>query len=147
VYFKVFEALSSSITERTKECEVTLNLTCPERFKFRVFNSTDIGWAQLFPGYRGLLASKFYFNGDPSLYTSVSTSMDGSSSSLWTRGLAFIAYDVPLEDTLVWSSCGGTTVLNVSKRSGIEGNSTSGSTAEASFFVSRHNIQVEWQPC
>ncbi|KAH9883987.1 hypothetical protein F4778DRAFT_577766 [Xylariomycetidae sp. FL2044] len=89
--FQVYTGPGTNIADRTKNCQLHLNLKYPGGFQFAVLESTYHGYAQLEKGVTGNFYSTYYFSQDAAATTTTQTSITGGD--LWELGDVYTKQD------------------------------------------------------
>jgi hypothetical protein len=95
-----------SIREKTKFCQVNLDLDFPSGWSFTVFTADYRGYAAVDRGITGTIDSTYYFQGD-ARQARLSTRIAGAYDS------DYLIRDTLGVDAYVWSPCGAQRALNI----------------------------------
>jgi hypothetical protein len=88
----------------------------------------------------------YYFAHDPAVIISTKSSIGGGGK--WVSGTSYAARDVPVGDADMWSPCGGSGILNVSKRMNFTAiDPVKANLTESSMGVTDQNIRIDWNKC
>ncbi|KAI0436519.1 hypothetical protein F4803DRAFT_556937 [Xylaria telfairii] len=146
--FQTYIGPGTQVADRTKNCQLHLNLVYPGGFQFAVVESTYHGYAQLEKGVTGTFYSTYYFSQSPADTTTTQTSISGGG--IWEFGDVYTKQDQVPTASVIWSPCGATGILNVNNRIALTStNSTaSGTISDDDATVAlTQQIHVAWQPC
>ncbi|KAI0874016.1 hypothetical protein GGS24DRAFT_362196 [Hypoxylon argillaceum] len=146
--FQTYIGPGTSVADRTKNCQLHLNLKYPGGFQFAVVESTYHGYAQLEKGVTGTFYSTYYFSQSPADTTTTQTSISGGG--LWEFGDVYTKQDLVPTASVIWSPCGATGILNVNNRIALVATNTSayGTISDDDATVAlTQQIHVAWQAC
>ncbi|KAH8162080.1 hypothetical protein CIB48_g6183 [Xylaria polymorpha] len=138
----------TQVADRTKNCQLHLNLVYPGGFQYAVVESTYHGYAQLEKGVTGTFYSTYYFSQSPADTTTTTTSISGGG--IWEFGDVYTKQDQVPTASIIWSPCGATGILNVNNRIALTATNTtaSGTISDDDATVAlTQQIHVAWQPC
>ncbi|EJT79829.1 hypothetical protein GGTG_04912 [Gaeumannomyces tritici R3-111a-1] len=136
--------------ERTKNCQLHLNLRYPTGFQFAVVDSTYHGYAQLDAGIQGDFYSTYYFSQDAPSTTTTKTSISGGG--VWAQGQVYTKADSIPTSSYIYSPCGANGILNINNRISLV---NKGSNSKATGIISDDDATVAftqqlnlfWRPC
>ncbi|KAI3330602.1 hypothetical protein F4824DRAFT_515467 [Ustulina deusta] len=146
--FQTYIGPGTSVADRTKNCQLHLNLVYPGGFQFAVVESTYHGYAQLEKGVTGTFYSTYYFSQSPADTTTTTTSIAGGSP--WDFGDVYTKQDLVPTAAIIWSPCGATGILNVNNRVAL---TTTNATAYGTIsdddatVALTQQVHVAWQAC
>ncbi|KAI3321560.1 hypothetical protein HD806DRAFT_524023 [Xylariaceae sp. AK1471] len=146
--FQTYIGPGSAIGDRSKNCQLHLNLKYPGGFQYAVVESTYHGYAQLEKGVTGTFYSTYYFSQSPADTTTTQTSIAGGG--LWATGDVYTKQDLVPTAAVIWSPCGATGILNVNNRIALTSTNTTafGSITDDDATVAfTQQVHVSWQPC
>ncbi|RYC57538.1 hypothetical protein CHU98_g8675 [Xylaria longipes] len=146
--FQTYIGPGTSIADRTKNCQLHLNLKYPGGFQFAVVESTYHGYAQLEKGVTGTFYSTYYFSQSPADTTTTTTSITGGTT--WEFGDVYTKQDQIPTASIIWSPCGATGILNVNNRIALTStnSSASGTISDDDATVAlTQQLHVAWQAC
>ncbi|KAI0532352.1 hypothetical protein GGR58DRAFT_182852 [Xylaria digitata] len=146
--FQTYIGPGTSVADRTKNCQLHLNLVYPGGFQFAVVESTYHGYAQLEKGVTGTFYSTYYFSQSPADTTTTTTSIAGGG--LWANGDVYTKQDQVPTAAVIWSPCGASGILNVNNRIALTStNSTAyGTISDDDATVAlTQQLHVAWQAC
>ncbi|KAK3367344.1 hypothetical protein B0T24DRAFT_682478 [Lasiosphaeria ovina] len=135
-------------TEKTKNCQLHLNLKYPGGFQFSVVESTYHGYAQLDKGVTGTFYSTYYFSQDASATTTTQTSITGGG--IWAQGQVYTKSDKIPTASYIFSPCGANGILNINNRIALtSSNSTAiGEVTDDDATVAfTQQININWRTC
>ncbi|KAI2634843.1 hypothetical protein GGS26DRAFT_526180 [Hypomontagnella submonticulosa] len=146
--FQVYTGPGTGPSDKSKNCQLHLNLKYPGGFQFAVVESTYHGYAQLEKGVTGTFYSTYYFSQDAAATTTTRTSIDGGG--IWADGQVYTKQDQVPTASVIWSPCGATGILNVNNRIALtSSNATaSGQISDDDATVAfTQQVHVSWQAC
>ncbi|KAI1635540.1 hypothetical protein F4809DRAFT_642418 [Biscogniauxia mediterranea] len=146
--FQTYIGPGTVISDRSKNCQLHLNLKYPGGFQFAVVESTYHGYAQLEEGITGTFYSTYYFSQDAAATTTTQTSIQGGG--LWEGGDVYTKQDQVPTASIIWSPCGATGILNVNNRIALTSSnaSASGQISDDDATVAfTQQVHVSWQAC
>ncbi|KAI1488037.1 hypothetical protein F5X96DRAFT_109809 [Biscogniauxia mediterranea] len=146
--FQTYIGPGTVISDRSKNCQLHLNLKYPGGFQFAVVESTYHGYAQLEEGITGTFYSTYYFSQDAAATTTTQTSIQGGG--LWEGGDVYTKQDQVPTASVIWSPCGATGILNVNNRIALTSSnaSASGQISDDDATVAfTQQVHVSWQAC
>ncbi|KAL1874345.1 hypothetical protein VTK73DRAFT_477 [Phialemonium thermophilum] len=135
-------------TEKTKNCQLHLNLKYPGGFQFAVVDSTYHGYAQLDPGVTGTFYSTYYFSQDASATTTTQTSITGGG--IWQDGQVYTKADTVPTASYIYSPCGANGILNINNRIALTSNNRSATgllTDDDATVAFTQQIHLNWKTC
>ncbi|KAI1307482.1 hypothetical protein F5Y03DRAFT_405574 [Xylaria venustula] len=147
--FQTYIGPGTSIADRTKNCQLHLNLNYPGGFQYAVVQSTYHGYAQLDKGVTGTFYSTYYFSQSPADTTTTTTSISGGVSP-WDFGDVYTKQDSIPTASIIWSPCGATGILNVNNRIALTATNTSASgtiSDDDATVALTQQVHVAWQAC
>ncbi|KAM7188392.1 protein of unknown function (DUF4360) domain containing protein [Naviculisporaceae sp. PSN 640] len=146
--FQTYIGPGISPSEKTKNCQLHLNLKYPGGFQFSVVESTYHGYAQLDKGVTGTFYSTYYFSQDASATTTTQTSIAGGG--IWANGQVYTKADKIPTASYIYSPCGASGILNVNNRIALTStNATaSGTLTDDDATVSfTQQVNLNWRTC
>ncbi|KAI0602663.1 hypothetical protein F4775DRAFT_588233 [Biscogniauxia sp. FL1348] len=146
--FQTYIGPGTVISDRSKNCQLHLNLKYPGGFQFAVVESTYHGYAQLEEGITGTFYSTYYFSQDAAATTTTQTSIQGGG--IWEGGDVYTKQDQVPTASIIWSPCGATGILNVNNRIALTSSngSASGQISDDDATVAfTQQVHVSWQAC
>ncbi|KAI1351070.1 hypothetical protein F5Y01DRAFT_304924 [Xylaria sp. FL0043] len=147
--FQTYIGPGTSVADRTKNCQLHLNLNYPGGFQYAVVESTYHGYAQLEKGVTGTFFSTYYFSQSPADTTTTTTSISGGVSP-WDFGDVYTKQDQIPTASIIWSPCGATGILNVNNRIALTSTNSSayGTISDDDATVAlTQQVHVAWQAC
>ncbi|EAA35841.1 hypothetical protein GE21DRAFT_649 [Neurospora crassa] len=146
--FQVYIGKGYNPTERTKNCQLHLNLKYPGGFQFSVLESTYHGYAFLEPGVTGTFFSTYYFSQAPSDTTTTQTTISGGG--IWAEGQVYTKTDKVPTASYIYSPCGSNGILNVNNRIALTSSNSSAVgeiTDDDATVAFTQQINLAWKPC
>ncbi|KAI0848398.1 hypothetical protein F5Y00DRAFT_262490 [Daldinia vernicosa] len=146
--FQVYTGPGTTPADKSKNCQLHLNLKYPGGFQFAIVESTYHGYAQLETGVTGTFYSTYYFSQDAAATTTTRTSIDGGG--IWADGQVYTKQDQVPTASVIWSPCGASGILNVNNRIALTSSnaSASGQISDDDATVAfTQQVHVSWQAC
>ncbi|KAH8908257.1 hypothetical protein BR93DRAFT_609041 [Coniochaeta sp. PMI_546] len=135
-------------TEKTKNCQLHLNLKYPGGFQFSVVDSTYHGYAQLDPGVTGTFYSTYYFSQSAGDTTTTQTSISGGG--IWAQGQVYTKADTIPTASYIYSPCGANGILNINNRIALTSTNSSAIgelTDDDATVAFTQQIHLSWKTC
>ncbi|OIW31411.1 hypothetical protein CONLIGDRAFT_653914 [Coniochaeta ligniaria NRRL 30616] len=135
-------------TDKTKNCQLHLNLKYPGGFQFSVVDSTYHGYAQLDPGVTGTFYSTYYFSQSASDTTTTQTSISGGG--IWAGGQVYTKADTIPTASYIYSPCGANGILNINNRIALTSTNSSAVgelTDDDATVAFTQQIHLSWKTC
>jgi hypothetical protein len=146
--FQTYIGPGVSPIERSKNCQLHLNLKYPGGFQFAVVDSTYHGFALLEPGVTGTFLSTYFFSQDASATTTTRTEIRGDA--LWSQGQVYTKSDSVPTASLIYSPCGATGILNINNRISLTSSNSQafGSITDDDATVAfTQQLNLNWKNC
>ncbi|KAH8592997.1 hypothetical protein B0O99DRAFT_628600 [Bisporella sp. PMI_857] len=134
-------------SEKSKACQIHLNLKYPGGFQFAVVEAVYHGYARLDAGVTGTFLSTYYFSQDASRSTTTRSSITGKD---WLSGNVYTKEDQVPTTATIWSPCGDTGLLNINNRIALTSTSSSASgelSDDDATVRFTQQLHVSWKPC
>ncbi|KAK4117411.1 hypothetical protein N656DRAFT_35355 [Canariomyces notabilis] len=138
----------TKMTDRTKNCQLHLNLKYPGGFQFAVVESTYHGYAQLETGVTGNFYSTYYFSQDAQATTTTQTSITGGG--IWAEGQVYTKADKIPTASYIYSPCGASGILNINNRIALTSTNSSASgfiTDDDATVAFTQQLNIAWRSC
>ncbi|KAI0173687.1 hypothetical protein GGR52DRAFT_401097 [Hypoxylon sp. FL1284] len=146
--FQVYTGPDTKQSDKSKNCQLHLNLKYPGGFQYAVVESTYHGYAQLESGVTGTFYSTYYFSQDAAATTTTRTSIEGGGT--WADGQVYTKQDLVPTASIIWSPCGASGILNVNNRVALtsSNSSASGQISDDDATVAfNQQVHFNWQVC
>ncbi|KAK3331215.1 hypothetical protein B0H66DRAFT_92987 [Apodospora peruviana] len=146
--FQTYIGPGFSAAEKSKNCQLHLNLKYPGGFQFSVVESTYHGYAQLDPGVTGTFYSTYYFSQDASATTTTQTSISGGG--IWAQGQVYTKADKIPTASYIFSPCGASGILNVNNRIALTSSNTTATgevTDDDATVAFTQQVNLNWRTC
>ncbi|KAK8061990.1 hypothetical protein PG994_008356 [Apiospora phragmitis] len=146
--FQTYIGPDYKLADKTKNCQLHLNLKYPGGFQYAMVDSTYHGFAQLDTGVTGMFLSTYYFSQDASATTTTRTSISGGG--VWKDGQVYTKEDKIPTTSIIWSPCGQTGLLNINNRIALTSNNATatGQISDDDATVAfTQQLHVNWQTC
>ncbi|KAJ9161280.1 hypothetical protein NKR19_g2383 [Coniochaeta hoffmannii] len=135
-------------TEKTKNCQLHLNLKYPGGFQFAVVDSTYHGYAQLEAGVTGSFYSTYFFSQSAADTTTTQTSISGGG--IWAQGQVYTKADTIPTASYIYSPCGANGILNINNRIALTSTNSSAMgelTDDDATVAFTQQIHLNWKTC
>lgn len=146
--FQTYIGPGYDLTDKTKNCQLHLNLQYPGGFQFSVVDSTYHGYAQLDPGVTGTFYSTYYFSQSAGDTTTTQTSISGGG--IWENGEVYTKSDTVPTASYIYSPCGANGILNINNRIALtstDSTATGELTDDDATVAFTQQINLAWKPC
>ncbi|KAI9163996.1 hypothetical protein HJFPF1_05631 [Paramyrothecium foliicola] len=146
--FQTYIGPGIPFAERSKNCQLHLNLKYPGGFQFAIVESTYHGYAILEKGVKGDFFSTYYFSQDAAATTTTRVSIQGGG--VWEAGQVYTKQDQIPTASVIWSPCGANGNLNINNRIGLTTTNTTayGSITDDDATVAfTQQLNMQWRPC
>jgi hypothetical protein len=146
--FQTYIGPGVAASEKTKACQIHLNLKYPGGFTFAVLQATYHGYAQLDVGVTGTFLSTYFFSQSASSTTTTRTTLTGGGS--WAAGQVYTKTDTIPTASLIFCPCGANGILNVNNRIALTSTNTkaAGQVSDDDATVAfTQQINLQWQRC
>jgi hypothetical protein len=146
--FQTYIGPGTNPPDRTKNCQIHLNLKYPGGFTFSVVESTYHGYALLEEGITGAFYSTYYFSQDAAKTTTTQTSITGGGA--WAMGQVYTKNDKIPTTSLIWAPCGATGILNINNRIGLSSTNSSAFgmiTDDDATVAFTQQLHLTWAKC
>ncbi|KAH9861442.1 hypothetical protein J1614_011188 [Plenodomus biglobosus] len=134
--------------DRSKNCQIHLNLQYPGGFQYAVVDATYHGFARLDEGVTGTFITTYYFSQDAG--KTQTTRMSAVGSPALALGQVYTKQDAVETTATIWSPCGNTGILNINNRISLtskaahQAGEMSNDDATVAFTQQLH---VAWKKC
>ncbi|RDL42345.1 Uncharacterized protein BP5553_02324 [Venustampulla echinocandica] len=148
-----FDAFQSYIgpqaaqADKTKNCQIHLDLKYPGGFQYAVVDATYHGYARLDPGVTGNFLSTYYFSQSASKTCTTKSSITGPQ---WLTGDVYTKHDEVETTATIWSPCGDGGLLNINNRIALITTNPKASgelSNDDATIAFTHQAHVAWQKC
>ncbi|KAK4102345.1 hypothetical protein N658DRAFT_515529 [Parathielavia hyrcaniae] len=146
--FQTYIGPGISPFERSKNCQLHLQLKYPGGFQFSVLESTYHGYAQLETGVTGNFYSTYYFSQDAKATTTTQTSISGGG--LWADGQVYTKVDRVPTASYIFSPCGASGILNINNRIALtttDRNAFGLITDDDATVAFTQQLNIAWRSC
>lgn len=146
--FQTFIGPGYDLGDKTKNCQLHLNLKYPGGFQFAVVDSTYHGFAQLDAGVTGTFYSTYYFSQDASATTTTQTSIQGGGA--WAAGQVYTKDDKVPTASVIYAPCGANGILNVNNRivlASTNKTATGQITDDDATIAFTQQFHLQWRAC
>lgn len=146
--FQTFIGPGYDLGDKTKNCQLHLNLKYPGGFQFAVLDSTYHGFAQLDAGVTGSFYSTYYFSQDAAATATTQTSISGGGA--WAAGQVYTKNDQIPTASVIYAPCGANGILNVNNRivlASANKTATGQVTDDDATVAFTHQFHLAWRQC
>ncbi|KNG46325.1 secreted protein [Stemphylium lycopersici] len=146
--FQTYIGPGTTPADRSKNCQLHLNLKYPGGFQYAVVDATYHGWARLDQGVTGSFITTYYFSQDAG--KTQTTRMSAVGGGALAAGQVYTKQDSVETTATIWSPCGQNGILNVNNRIALSNNKAeqagemSNDDATVAFTQQLH---VAWRAC
>jgi hypothetical protein len=140
--------LTTPPTDRSKNCQLHLNLKYPGGFQYAVVDATYHGWARLDEGVTGTFITTYFFSQDAG--KTQTTRMSAVGGGALINGQVYTKQDSVETTATIWSPCGQNGILNINNRISLtnkkpdQAGEMSNDDATVAFTQQLH---VAWRKC
>lgn len=147
--FQTYIGPGTSVLDRTKNCQIHVNLKYPSGFSFAVVDSVYHGFALLESGVTSDFLSTYYFSNDAANTCTTRSTIVGGG--IWAEGQVYTQQDTVPATNVIRSPCSGSNaILNINNRINL-----SSSSATASGMISNDDatlaltqqVNIKWYSC
>ncbi|CBY02373.1 hypothetical protein IAQ61_006960 [Plenodomus lingam] len=134
--------------DRSKNCQIHLNLKYPGGFQYAVVDATYHGFARLDEGVTGTFITTYYFSQDAG--KTQTTRMTAVGSPALALGQVYTKQDTVETTATIWSPCGTTGILNINNRISLTSKAASqaGEMSNDDATVAfTQQLHVAWKKC
>jgi hypothetical protein len=146
--FQTYIGPGLSPIERSKNCQLHLQLKYPGGFQFSILESTYHGYAQLEAGVTGNFYSTYYFSQDARATTTTQTSIQGGG--IWEQGQVYTKADQVPTASYIFSPCGANGILNINNRIALTSTNSSAFgliTDDDATVAFTQQVNIAWRSC
>ncbi|EGS22611.1 uncharacterized protein CTHT_0010820 [Thermochaetoides thermophila DSM 1495] len=146
--FQTYIGPGTTIADRTKNCQLHLNLKYPGGFQFAVVESTYHGYALLEEGVTGTFFSTYYFSQDAKATTTTQTTITGGG--IWAAGQVYTKSDKIPTASYIYSPCGASGILNINNRIALTStnpNAFGMITDDDATIAFTQQLNIAWRRC
>ncbi|KAH8719513.1 hypothetical protein GQ44DRAFT_658927 [Phaeosphaeriaceae sp. PMI808] len=148
VAFTTYIGPTVPATQKSKNCQLHLNLKYPGGFQYAVVDATYHGWARLDEGVTGSFITSYYFSQDAGKTQSTRSSFVGGGALV--NGQIYTKQDTVETTATIWSPCGSNGILNINNRISLTSKTKEGtgelSTDDATVAFTQQ-VHVSWRKC
>ncbi|CAI9637644.1 hypothetical protein CC77DRAFT_1043069 [Alternaria alternata] len=146
--FQTYIGPGTTPADRSKNCQLHLNLKYPGGFQYAVVDATYHGWARLDEGVTGSFITTYYFSQDAGKTQTTRMSAVGGGALL--NGQVYTKQDSVETTATIWSPCGQNGILNINNRIALT-NKKSDQAGEMSnddaTVAFTQQLHVAWRAC
>ncbi|PKS13134.1 hypothetical protein jhhlp_000476 [Lomentospora prolificans] len=147
--FQTYIGPGTSPQDRSKNCQIHVNLKYPSGFSFAVVDSVYHGFAQLDSGVTGDFLSTYFFSSDAAATCTTRTSIKGGG--IWADGQVYTQQDSVPATNVIRSPCGGSdAILNINNRISLSSTKSSASgmiTNDDTTLSLTQQVNIKWYEC
>jgi hypothetical protein len=145
--FQTYIGPEAAQADKSKACQIHLNLKYPGGFQYSVVDATYHGYARLDAGVTGNFLSTYFFSQAASQTCTTKSSITGKQ---WLTGDVYTKEDLVETTATIWSPCGATGLLNINNRIALTA-TTKTATGELSnddaTVAFTQQVHVAWKKC
>jgi hypothetical protein len=145
--FQAYIGPGTSIQDRTKNCQLHLNVKYPKGYNFAVLSSTYHGFALLEAGVDADFFSTYYYSEKAADTFTTRTTISGGG--MWADGQVYTKQDVAPQP-IVKAPCGDSAILNINNRINLKSSNSKASgmitNDDATVDISQQLV-IEWYEC
>jgi len=152
--FQAFIGPTALQTDKSKQCQIHLNLNYPGGFHFTVLQATFHGWARLDAGVNASFISTYFFSQAAAKTAETRKYISGDDTTTdWTQGNTYEKVDTVKSASIIWSPCGANGILNINNRIALSlekgaPTTAAGELSDDDATVSfTQQVNLAWQPC
>jgi hypothetical protein len=138
--FYTYIGPGTTVQDRTKNCQLHLNLKYPAGFTYAVIQSTYHGYAMLESGVTATFLSTYFFSSDAAKTTTTRTTLSGGGE--WAAGNVYTRVDAVPNASIIYAPCGTTSILNLNNRVAL---TSSRSSASGEVSTDDHTVDLSQQ--
>ncbi|KAF1916027.1 hypothetical protein BDU57DRAFT_449462 [Ampelomyces quisqualis] len=112
--FQAYIGPGTTAADKSKNCQLHLNLAYPGGFQYAVVDATYHGWARLDAGVTGSFITTYYFSQDAGTTQTTRSSFVGGAAL--ANGQVYTKQDSVETTATIWSPCGSSGILNINNR-------------------------------
>ncbi|KAL5115323.1 hypothetical protein ACEQ8H_006768 [Pleosporales sp. CAS-2024a] len=146
--FQTYIGPGTAASDKSKNCQLHLNLAYPGGFQYAVVDATYHGWARLDAGVTGSFITTYYFSQDAGTTQTTRSSFTGGGPL--STGQVYTKQDTVETTATIWSPCGANGILNVNNRIALtSANATAaGELSDDDATVAfTQQLHVAWKQC
>ncbi|CAI4219751.1 unnamed protein product [Parascedosporium putredinis] len=147
--FQTYIGPGTSIQDRSKNCQIHVNLKYPSGFSFAIVDSVYHGFALLESGVTGDFLSTYYFSNDAANTCTTRTSIVGGG--IWADGQVYTQQDTVPATNVIRSPCSGSdAILNINNRINLSSTKSSASgmiSNDDATLALTQQINIKWYSC
>lgn len=147
--FQTYIGPGTSFMDRTKNCQLHIQLEYPDGFSFAVMDSVYHGFALLEKGVTSDFISTYYFSANAEVVGDTRTTIEGGG--LWAMGQIYTQKDSMPAGEALRSPCGGrSSQLNINNRVSLRSSDSKASgmvTNDDQTLALTQQIHIDWFEC
>lgn len=146
--FQTYIGPGVASSEKSKNCQLHLNLKYPGGFQYAVVDATYHGWARLDDGVTGSFITTYYFSQDAGKTQTTRSSFTGGGAL--KDGQVYTKQDSVETTATIWSPCGSNGILNINNRISLtsKDSKASGELSNDDATVAfTQQLHVAWKKC
>ncbi|KAH7091303.1 hypothetical protein FB567DRAFT_490145 [Paraphoma chrysanthemicola] len=146
--FQTYIGPGTTPADRSKNCQLHLNLKYPGGFQYAVVEATYHGWARLDEGVTGSFITTYYFSQDAGKTQTTRSSFTGGGPLL--NGQVYTKQDSVETTATIWSPCGSNGILNINNRIALTSKVTNAAgelSNDDATVAFTQQLHVAWRKC
>jgi len=145
--FQAYIGPGTSYMDRTKNCQLHLNVKYPKGYNFAVLSSTYHGFALLEGGVNADFFSTYYYSEKAADTFTTRTTISGGG--VWADGQVYTKEDVAPQP-IVRAPCGDSAILNINNRISLRSSNSQASgmiTNDDATVDLSQQLVIDWYEC
>ncbi|KAG9230128.1 hypothetical protein BJ875DRAFT_385821 [Amylocarpus encephaloides] len=145
--YQVYIGPTASQSEKSKACQLHLQLKYPGGFQYSITDAVYHGYARLDAGVTGSFLSTYYFSQSAAQTCTTRSSISGAG---WKLGDVYTKHDQVETTATIWSPCGDTGLLNINNRISLTASNSKASgelTNDDATVAFTQQAHVSWRQC
>ncbi|OAL00997.1 hypothetical protein IQ06DRAFT_325707 [Phaeosphaeriaceae sp. SRC1lsM3a] len=146
--FQTYIGPNIAASEKSKNCQLHLNLKYPGGFQYAVVDATYHGWARLDDGVTGSFITTYYFSQDAGKTQTTRSSFTGGGKL--KDGQVYTKQDSVETTATIWSPCGSNGILNINNRISLTSKDAKASgelSNDDATVAFTQQLHVAWKKC
>ncbi|KAF2030990.1 hypothetical protein EK21DRAFT_111439 [Setomelanomma holmii] len=146
--FQTYIGPGTTPADRSKNCQLHLNLNYPGGFQYAVVDATYHGWARLDENVTGSFITTYYFSQDAGTTQTTRSSFTGGGPLL--NGQVYTKQDSVETTATIWSPCGSNGILNINNRIALTSTQSTAAgelSNDDATVAFTQQLHVAWRKC
>lgn len=145
--FQAYIGPKTKPADRSKNCQIHLDLRYPGGFQYSVVKAVYHGYARLDPGVTATFYSSYFFSQNAGDTRTVTTKVSGNE---FKDGAVYTKSDNLGTSSVVWSPCGANGILNANTRLALTASNSEAAgevTTDDATVSFTQEVYVSWRKC